>query len=611
MHRSRVHRWISVVVLAISLPASLAATYTVTSTNDAGPGSLRQAFLEANANPGPHVVQFSIPGAGVQTLAPISPWPELTNTVALNGYSQPGSKTNSLPWGNDAVLLVRLDGQKLTNNLAPALVLHGSGSSVRGLILVRFSSGLKIDSAGGCVIAGNWIGLDFDGIARGMTFDGVTVTCPVFATAMHNTIGGAAYGDRNIISGNGTGVSFSPTTAANNSVLNNFIGTDATGTLPRGNVTAGVMIQSATNILVSSNVLSAATGAGGYGVEIVGGASDVIQGNLIGHGVSGQGLGNAGDGLYANGAKLLQIGGTGVAQGNRIGFNGRHGIDLLGCSGATIQGNNIGTGSGGFEPWGNMQSGIYLNGSNTNLIGGPAGPNTIVYNGGAGVNILSGTGNQVSANSIFDNGGLGIDLGDNGVTPNDSGDADTGANELQNYPVLTGATASFGSIQIQATLDSQPSTSFRLEFFASSPWDSYWIPEGQVLLGYTNVLTDAGGSAIVNFATVAPAWLTADYVVTATATDPAGNTSEFSGPAAPTIGPSSVALATIRDGNLLTMTWPSAAIAGGYQLQATSSLAPAQWHAVTNGIVDDGRTCRFVVTNQPPVANQFFRLTKP
>lgn len=593
------------------MAACPAATFSVTSTNDSGPGSLRQALLDVNASPGPHAVQFSIPGGGVHTLAPLTPWPELTNTVALDGYSQSGSQPNSLQWDDAAVLLIRLDGQKLTNSLAPALVLHSSGSSVRGLIVVRFASGIKLDSAGECVIAGNWIGLDFDGIARGMTFDGVTVTCPVFASAMHNTIGGAAYGDRNVISGNGTGISFSPTTAANNSVLNNFVGTDPTGMLPRGNVTAGVVIQSATNILVSGNVISAATGAGGCGVEIIAGAGDIIQGNLIGHGVFGQDLGNAGDGLYANGAKNLLIGGVGVADGNRIGFNGRHGIDLLGCSGATIQGNNIGTGSVGTEPWGNLGSGIYLNNSSSNLVGGLAGHNSIVYNGGAGVSVLFGTGNQIAGNSIYDNGGLGIDLGNDGLTPNDAGDADTGANQLQNYPVLFAATNSFGSLQIQGTLDGQPNTTFRLEFFASWAWDPLWIAEGQVFLGSTNVTTDAGGSAAVNFVTVADAWLTADYVITATATDAAGNTSEFSSPASLTVGPTSVSLSTLRDGDTSTMFWPSTAAAAGFQLQATPSLSPAQWHTITNGIVDDGTTCRMLVTNQPPFANQFFRLLKP
>jgi hypothetical protein len=197
------------------------------------------------------------------------------------------------------------------------------------------------------------------------------------------------------------------------------------------------------------------------------------------------------------------------------------------------------------------------------------------------------------------------------LTPNDAGDADTGANQLQNYPLLTSAATSYGSLQIQGTLDSKPNTNFHLEFFASAPWDAFWIPEGQVLLGYTNVVTDAAGSAAASFATATPDWLTADYVITATATDAAGNTSEFSSPAPLAVGPTSVSLSTLRDGDTSTMSWPSTAVAAGFQLQATPSLSPAQWHTITNGIVDDGTTCRMLVTNQAPFANQFFRLLKP
>ena len=70
---------------------------------------------------------------------------------------------------------------------------------MRGLIIVRFAYGIQINAGSDNAIAGNWIGLDFDGIARGMTYDGVTVTCPVFASARRNTIGGTNYADRNVI----------------------------------------------------------------------------------------------------------------------------------------------------------------------------------------------------------------------------------------------------------------------------------------------------------------------------------------------------------------------------------------------------------------------------
>ena len=104
MPESRNQRWISLLVLAAAMGVSRAATFTVTSTNDAGPGSFRQALLDVNASPGPHAVQFNLPGDGVHTLAPLTPWPVLTNTVAIDGYSQPGSKPNTLQWGNGSGL---------------------------------------------------------------------------------------------------------------------------------------------------------------------------------------------------------------------------------------------------------------------------------------------------------------------------------------------------------------------------------------------------------------------------------------------------------------------------------------------------------------------------
>ena len=124
-----------------------AAIFTVTTTNDSGPGSLRQAIHDANAAVGVRAIQFNIPVSGVPTIAPLTPLPDITNTVSLNAATQPWD------WA------VRLDGANLTNSLAYALTLRANNCVVRGFVIVRFSSGILIDSGSGNSIVGNRIGL--------------------------------------------------------------------------------------------------------------------------------------------------------------------------------------------------------------------------------------------------------------------------------------------------------------------------------------------------------------------------------------------------------------------------------------------------------------------
>ena len=193
------------------------------------------------------------------------------------------------------------------------------------------------------------------------------------------------------------------------------------------------MIQSASNIVVRQNVLAASTGAGGDGVHILGGSGVTIQGNLVGLSVTMHDLGHYFSGITAMATTGLTIGGADGSVSNFIDCNRRHGIELQSCSGTIIQGNVIGSGSSGAEPLGNLEAGIYFFGCSSNKIGPH---NEILYNGGAGVVVSGGTANDISWNCIYDNGGLGIDLGDDGPTVNDPGDADVGANQLQNLPGL-------------------------------------------------------------------------------------------------------------------------------------------------------------------------------
>jgi parallel beta-helix repeat protein len=609
--RNEIHQcgfWLFLVTLALSASVCTAATFTVTNTADSGSGSLRQAIITANATPGANLIQFNLPGSGVRTIAPFTQLPDITNTVTIDGYSQSGSSSNSLANANNATLLIRLDGASITNNAFDiGLRINGANNcAVRGLVVVRFYTAIQLNNSSGNTIAGNWIGLDADNVSRGGTGTGVDLTCFVFSRSTGNLIGGTNPWDRNVICGFHTGISITPIPADHNTVQGNFIGTDASGTLPRAIAFTGISVSSATNILIGGSSPGARNviGACGTGIFLQSSSGHLVQGNLIGTDVSGHyNLGCTSDGMDMQACSFTTI------RGNLIGNNAAYGLFLQGCATNTIQGNWIGTDPTGAFVLGNGKDGINLQTSSSTTIGGASvgAPNVIEFNNGVGVNILSGGSNFISANSIFDNAGLGIDLGNNGITTNDVSDVDTGANQLQNYPVLTSVLSAFGSLQVQGTLNSQSGTTYRLEFFSTPSWDATGIPEGQTYLGATNATTDGGGNAA--FSVSFQVALASNTVVTATAADPAGNTSEFSFASALSFGPSSVSLAIARDGNTEVVSWPSAASA--FQLQAVGSLTPpVQWQTITTGIGDDGTFRSYVVTNGVGTTNQFFRLKR-
>jgi hypothetical protein len=127
----------------------------------------------------------------------------------------------------------------------------------------------------------------------------------------------------------------------------------------------------------------------------------------------------------------------------------------------------------------------------------------------------------ISGNSIFENGGLGIDLGNDGVTLNDPGDTDLGVNNLQNFPVIIVASDDGINTTVRGTLDTPNPETVTIELFCNEVIDNSGFGEGQVFLGTTT--PEANG----NFLAILPGGLVGKYI-TATATDAAGNTSEFS-----------------------------------------------------------------------------------
>jgi hypothetical protein len=578
---------------AFAAGTSAAATWTVTTTNDSGPGSLRQAILDANITPGSNLIQFALPGTGLHTLAPLTTLPDITSSVTIDGYSQPGSKANTLVTGNNAALLVRLDGANLPS-LSVLLKFNGARNcTVRGLILVRCATGIQLASSFNNTIAGNWIGIDADGVGRVDFSSGAGVDLSgIFGPTSGNLIGGATPADRNVIASSWMGVKISFHGASNNSIIGNYIGTDPSGTLPRGNGFSGIDIFNSTNLTIIGNLLAASKAAGGAGVNINGTTGGIIQSNAIGTDVSGEyDLGHVSHGINAVTATGLRI------SGNRICNNRGCGIQLQGGLGSIVEGNLIGTDTTYLRPMGNLQSGIYLNNSSSNRLGGtlPGAANVIRYNSDAGVKVSLGTNNLISANSIFDNGGLGILLA-------------AGGNLSQSSPGLSGASTLYGSTQIQGSLSNQPPNSLvRLEFFASDTWDPLWTSEGQVYLGSSSVTTDAEGhTAFTATLPVSPDFGT---LITATATDPAGNTSQFSASVPFSAGPANPGLRLARAGNVLTLSWPSTA--GSFVLESTASLRPPiNWGLLTNGISDDGSFKTLLISNSLAPTNQFYRLRK-
>jgi CSLREA domain-containing protein len=263
------------------------------------------------------------------------------------------------------------------------------------------------------------------------------------------------------------GVLLSNAGATNNHIEGNFIGTDATGTQDLGN---------------------------GYGVDVL------------------QSGGNT-------------IGGPSAGARNLISGNDADGIIIL-SSGNTVQGNYIGTKKDGASGLGNSGDGVDIFSSN-NVVGGAmlSEGNRISSNGDEGVEVGNFTGNVILANSIYANSGLGIDLFPDGVTLNDPKDPDIGGNNLQNYPVITRAsTLSRGKTAIKGNLGSTPDTKVEVQFFANPKGTD----EGKTLIGRRDMSTGADGR--VSFTFKLTRKVPRGQAITATATDPNGNTSEFSAP---------------------------------------------------------------------------------
>jgi hypothetical protein len=471
-----------------------AATFMVTTTADSGPGSLRDAITLANATPGPDLIHFSIPGAGVQTIVPLSPLPPLTDPsgVWIDGFTQPGAGPGGAPPAT-ATLLIELQG--ILAGACDGITIQSDNNQVQGLVINQFAwDGIHIEggvanpSADFNLVQANFVGTDPSGtvdLGNGTNTaalrSGIHVGNTAFGSAMNNTI------DANLVSGNwAEGIRIAgpiqPGAVGTNFVTSNFVGTDRSGALDLGNDHQGVALTEGTTAnQILFNVVSGNDydGIGLQGLNNVPFPQPPIQtsNNLIAQNIVG---------LDASATSPLP--------------NAMHGITL---------------GTYGPSVWGCADA---------NTID----ENVIAYNGGDGIAVVedfvdtvNADGNRITRNAVWSNMGLGIDLGDDGVTPDDPGDLDTGANQELNYPVLTSALYTPAKTLIRGTLQIDVSPSLALVEIFKARVDPTGHGEGEVYLGSSVPAPDGSWS----FTTTQ--LLPGDRVTT-TATDSSGNTSEFS-----------------------------------------------------------------------------------
>jgi len=617
-------------VLALS-PTLHAAVFTVTNNANSGAGSLDQAILDANDNPGPDIIEFA---AGVSTIPGSTP--PVTDPVVIDGRTAPlyvpgGPPVIHISGGGIGFIVnapnVELHALQVTKFFLTAIAWTGSHGAIKGCYIgidgaewvsgnwtgIQLSDGatgntiggadasdrnviasmhivaIEVSGAPGNTIAGNYIGTDATGsVAIGSrhgifirdspgtivsgnliadtgdallamdspdaTIIGNTIGLNVDGIEMRNSagislsgnatgtrIGGTAASDRNVVSGNGVGIRLGNVSGV--VIQGNSIGTSLDGLTSRPNG-SGIRVSGSNNTIGGpargeGNLISGNT----VGISLDAGDDVLITGNLIGTNAHGTAAlpNNTGVSLSGAGGPLRRA----RVEHNVIAGNTSSGIAIDRASDAVVTGNFIGTDGTGTIPLGNGR-GIIVSPEATNIsIGGalPGEANTILYNADSGIGIGGSTTTAILANAIDGNGGVGIDYGDDGVTPNDPGDADG----VQNHPIVTLATSTL----ISGTLHSAPATPFRIELFASPAADATGFGEGRTFLGFTDVTTDAAGSAA--FTLLPPAYPPDARYVSSTATrldaglQPIG-TSEFSA-ALPITPDISIAGVTEPEGN--------------------------------------------------------------
>src|SRR6266542_2515534 len=305
-------------------------------------------------------------------------------------------------------------GQGVLIRGAPNNIIGGTAAGAGNLISGNESNGIwvVVNGASGNQIQGNLIGTNATGTvalpnaARGVDLD---------PGATNTLVGGTTAAARNVISGNSLdGVLIQSSTATNNLVQGNFIGTDVSGTAALGNGQLGIFIFASPNNTIGGTMSSARnviSGNASVGIQIqeTGAGGNIVAGNFIGTNQSGTAaVGNGASGVYVAGSPNTTIGGTTSGARNIISGN-QHNVIIAGSAATNnlVQGNYIGTDVNGTASLGGSGQGVFISAAGNNVIGGfeVGQGNLISGNQSNGIWIVSSgaSGNQIRGNLIGTN----------------------------------------------------------------------------------------------------------------------------------------------------------------------------------------------------------------
>jgi|GEM_PF-3930065 len=512
-------------LLLIGGEAVYADTFTVFNPDDEGIGTLRYAMLSANARPGADTIVFDLPWYGT-TLTPLEPLPIITETVTIDGTTQPGRA--GFP-------LVEIDGSFTPSSQTNGLEIAAPNCFIKGLTINRCGqAGIFVtSSAVRTQVIGCHLGTDVGGtVALGNAYGIQSYANSVSITSC-------------LISGNGFGV-FGFESAF--TLRDSRIGTDISGGLAVGNgigvVASAGYLSRIEDCTVSGNFMN--------GIEILPGQNPVPQRLSIVHCMVGlseffEPLSNGENGIVVRGAGvsitnslITSNAGSGIAfqmaaasrvennivLGNGAGIRVEDGSQNVRIHNNSISGNltdgvYVASGSTGTEIsscdiGGNFRHGCFVLSNGQTLS-----DNLITENGVQGVAIgapgMPAQPNfvQVSQNRIYNNGDLGIWL---------EGRDGAGANRSIQPPILSLALSDETRTLVTGTVFGRANTVYTLEFFLSAEPDPSGWGEGEQYLGTATVTTSAGGTGTFN-ATLPGTPI--GLFLTATATEN-GNTSSFS-----------------------------------------------------------------------------------